>query len=225
MELHSVPRPNSTTCPLSLYEWSWFHGKGVLGQTLQEVCLFRSTVLHNHGFRNQFSQDGALYGDVSYSDFESFHLTARSGGKLVGTVRVTPPSAPNVARTVLGSEKYLELLHIAGATPERVIEINRLMIDETIRRSGLGKTLMYGAVALIEALFKREDYFILGSAGNCTRQKDFFLKNTDYDVIPGITNHYAAEFNDEITFLSYAHPPYSKGAREIEWFRENLDLP
>ena len=78
------------------------------------------------------------------------------------------------------------------------------------------------AIAFIENNWNRADLTIIGSAGNCTKQAKFFLDHTDYKKIPNVSDKFASTFNDDITFLKYANPPYSKGTDEIIFFKKNL---
>jgi predicted GNAT family N-acyltransferase len=182
--------------------------------------LFRSKVLFDSGFRKDFDEQGRLFGDVAYADFESHHVVATIGDRLIGTVRVTPPSGENVARSVLGPLLYGNLITKIDGRWDRILEINRLMIDPEFRELKLGRTLMYAAMALIETYFERSEYEIIGSAGNCTKQADFFLKHTDYERIAEMPDHPAPAFNDTISFLRYKQAPYIKGADEIQSFRD-----
>lgn len=198
--------------------WSYFRGYEGTASLLQSICLFRSHVLYDSGFRKNFGSGGASYGDVQYSDFESYHIVASKGDEVVGTIRITPPGAETIALSVLGSARYQELLGRIDAKPSNTLEINRLMIDERFRKQKLGQTLMYAAVGLIENLWDRNQIHIIGSAGNCTKQVDFFLKYTDYQRISDVSNEFAEKFNDEVSFMSYAKPPYVKGAEWVKYF-------
>jgi len=192
--------------------WYCFKGKEVKASLLQKICLFRSFVLFDSGFRKNFSQVGQDFGDIQYTDFESYHIVASHQDEILGTVRVTPPSGKTVALSVLGNEEYKSLINLLETTPDKVLEINRLMID----------SLMYAAIAFIENNWNRADLTIIGSAGNCTKQAKFFLDHTDYKKIPHVSDKFASTFNDDITFLKYANPPYSKGTDEIDFFKKNL---
>ena len=205
---------------LNLY---WFKGNEVQGSLLQDVCLFRSFVLFDSGFRKNFGNNGRNFGDIQYSDFESYHIIACHKDQLVGTVRVTPPYTETVAQSVLGQADYEDLLKLIGTDLNSVIEINRLMVDSRIRKLQLGRTLMYAAVALIENVWDRNQMTIIASAGNVTKQAEFFQKHTDYERISNVTDKFAAAFNDDITFLKYKNPPYTKGTEWIEYFKEKLD--
>ncbi len=205
---------------ISDLQWYCFKGNEVPGSLLQSVCLFRSKVLFDSGFRKDFDEQGRLFGDVAYADFESHHVVATVGDRLIGTVRVTPPSGENVARSVLGPLLYGNMISKIDGRWDRILEINRLMIDPEFRELKLGRTLMYAAMALIETYFERSEYEIIGSAGNCTRQADFFLKHTDYERIAEMPDHPAPAFNDTISFLRYKQAPYIKGADEIQKFQQ-----
>lgn len=202
--------------------WNWFRGNEVHGSLLQDVCLFRSFVLYDSGFRKNFGAYGRNFGDVQFSDFDSYHIVARAGKQVLGTVRVTPPQVETVAASVLGPEDYQSLIAKLGTDLDHVIEINRLMIDGRVRKLNLGRTLMYASVALIENLWDRSKMTIIGSAGNCTKQAQFFLNYTDYEKIPGVSDHFASTFNDHVTFLRYKQPPYVRGAEWIESFKKIL---
>jgi predicted GNAT family N-acyltransferase len=204
--------------------WYWFKGNAVTARLLQDTCLFRSHVLFDSGTRKDFGKYGKRFGDVQYADFESYHIVACRQSEILGTIRVTPPLVETVGASVLGPEDYAKLLDHVGARAEQVIEINRLMIDRRIRKSELGRTLMYAAVALIENLWDRQKMVILGSAGNNTKQTQFFVNYTDYELIPGVANKFADTFNDQITFIKYKNPPYVKGADWIEVFKREFRL-
>ncbi len=206
---------------LESLDFCWFQGASVQASVLQSVCMFRSHVLYDNGFRKNFEINGKSYGDIQYSDFESFHIVATEDDTIWGTIRITPKSSLTVARSVLGEEEFQKLLISIGEmgnSVENVIEINRLMIDPNFRNSSLGQTLMFAAIGLIEILFNRTTTTILGTAGNCTKQLDFFMKYTDYVKIPKFNNANAPQFNDEVTFMIYEQPPYTKGKAEISKF-------
>lgn len=207
--------------------WYWFKGNEVTGRLLQDVCLFRSCVLFESGFRKNFGSSGKNFGDIQYSDFESYHVIACLGDEILGTVRVTPPGVETVALSVLGLQDYKQLIQQMSTSLDRVIEINRLMIDNRVRKLNLGRTLMYASIGLIENVWKRNDMTVIGSAGNCTKQAQFFLNHTDYEKIPGVSDKFASTFNDDITFLKYRNPPYEKGSDKIDFFKGifNVQLP
>ncbi len=222
---HSLKQPPRTQHEISGRDlsWYWFKGNEVPSRLLQNVCLFRSFVLYDSGFRKNFGHSGANYGDVQYSDFESYHIMACYQDQLIGTVRITPPFTETVASSVLGPTEYKELIQHLGTKLSQVIEINRLMVDARVRKLQLGRTLMYAAVALIENQWDRSQMTIIGSAGNVTKQAEFFQKHTDYERIEGIQEKFASAFHDQITFLKYRNPPYAKGQEWIEFFKEKLN--
>lgn len=202
--------------------WYFFKGNDIPASLLQQVCLFRSNVLFDSGFRKNFDESGEDYGDIQYADFESFHIIACFKNEIIGTVRITPSRAKTVAQSVLGYQDYMKLIELLNTTSDKVLEINRLMIDVRFRKANLGKTLMYAAIALIESHWKRSELTIIGSAGNCTKQAKFFLDHTDYQKIPSVSDKFASTFNDHITFLKYSEPPYTKGVEEIAFFKNHL---
>ncbi|MCB9026749.1 MAG: GNAT family N-acetyltransferase [Bdellovibrionaceae bacterium] len=210
---------------LSEFDWYWFKGNSVQGSLLQSVSCFRSRVLFDSGFRKDFGPKGKNYGDISFTDFESYHIIAAKEGKIYGTIRVTPPHAEKVAEQVLGAEDYLKLLKHIGTEANKVYEINRLMIDQSLRKCALGRTLMYAAIGLMEAQLNRSNYTVIGSAGNCTKQAHFFTKYTDYYRISNVNDRAAPIFNDTITFLVYKNAPYIKGKDEIDSFTKMFMSP
>lgn len=210
---------------LNRLSWYWFKGNSVSGRLLQDVCLFRSHVLFDGGTRENFGSDGLNFGDIQYSDFESYHIVACLADEILGVVRITPPRSETVAWSVLGKERYLTLLEGLETDLNHVIEINRLMIDRRVRKLNLGRTLMYAAVALIHQLWDRSAMTIIGSAGNNTKQSAFFLNYTDYERVAGVSDIFATTFKDDITFLKYRLPPYSKGVEWIDFFRQELRKP
>lgn len=209
-------------CKSSEIQWAWFQGSQVSSQLLKNLGVFRSHVLYDLGFRKSFGPLEPDFGDLKYVDFESYHILAIYNGFIIGSVRVTPPQQETVALSVLGKEKYLSMLQKIDARLDNVIEINRLMVDLRFRELALGRTLMYAAVALIENLWNRENVVVIGSAGNCTKQTEFFLKHTDYVRIPDQKDQEAPLFNDAISFLIYQRPPYQKGVEWISFFKSEL---
>lgn len=209
---------------LKKLDWNYFKGSEAQASLLQSICLFRSFVLYDAGFRKDFGQRGNSFGDIQYSDFESYHVVAYQDSEIVGTVRITPATTETVASSVLGEADFNYLLDRLVADKKSAVEINRLMIDERFRKQKLGQTLMYAAVALVDQIWGCENMTIIGTAGNCTKQTEIFLKYTDYRRIEGLQNHYAEKFNDEVTFLEYGSKPYHHGADWIEFFASQFSL-
>lgn len=204
--------------------WHFFKGNSVHASLIQKVCLFRSFILFDSGFRKSFDTEGANYGDIQYSDFESFHIIASLNNQILGTIRITPSKARTVTESILGKEKYLSLLSDLKVNPNDLLEINRLMVDSRFRKLNLGRSLIFSAIALIENLWVRDKMTIIGSAGNCSKQTQFCLNHTDFHKIEFLDNFFSAVFSDEVTVLKYALPPYSKGTEQIEYFRTHLNI-
>ncbi len=205
-------------------DWYWFKGNDVKASILQGVCRFRSYVLYGSGFRKNFGTTGKNFGDTYYTDFESYHIVAAINNVIIGTVRITPPNSETVGLSILGDEKYSAFLKKIDLSFENIVEINRLMVDDRFRSLKLGQTLMHAAVALTEKIWNLDHIEILGTAGNCTKQVDFFVKHTDYRKIEGLENFIAPEFNDEVTLLKYGKRPYNKGAKQIDEFVQLFNL-
>lgn len=199
--------------------WYWFKGNEVSGRLLQDVCLFRSCVLFDSGFRSNFGNLGKNFGDIQYSDFESYHIVACYNQEILGTIRISPSSVETVTLNILGLTDYQVLIKQLGTSLDQIVETNRLTIDERVRKLNLGRTLIYASIALIENIWDRSQMTIIGSAGNNTKQTDFITKHTDYKKIPDFPGRYSSIFNDQITFLKYDNPPYTKGAAKIEFFK------
>ncbi len=202
--------------------WYWFRGNDVNARLLQDVCLFRSHVLYDGGTRKNFGHDGVHFGDVHYTDFDSYHIVACRGREIVGVIRVTPAKCETVTESVLGRMRFAEYLQHLETDRQHTLEINRLMIDPRYRKSNLGRTLMYAAVALIHRQWDRSIMTVIGAAGNITRQVDFFLKYTDYHRVEGWADEYAPAFSDHVSFMVYERTSYTRGLDWIEFFKREF---
>ncbi len=210
-------------------EWFWFKGNQINSKILQDVCLFRSCVLFDSGFRKNFGVSGKNFGDIQYADFESYHVVASLNQEIMGTVRVVPPHVENLTYGILGSNEYKNYVQHLHTTPDKIIEINRLMIDDRVRKLNLGRTLMFASVALVENIWKREEMTIIGIGGHKTRQVDFFTNYTDTERVEGYPDKFYPAYNDNVSFLRYKQRPYDKGHEKVEFFKkifsEQKDLP
>lgn len=206
-------------------QWYWFKGNEMPSRLLQDLCLYRSHVICDFGTRKNFGYLGKNFGDIRYADFESYHIILCRKDEVLGSVRVTPGIVETVAASVLGETDYMNLINHLEVSLDKVIEINRLLIDYRVRRLNLGRILMYAAIGLIENVWDRKEMTIIGSAGNCTKQTQFFLNYTDYEKIPNVADKYTKDFDDTITFLKYRQAPYDKGADKIEFFKELFKNP
>ncbi|MCB0369130.1 MAG: GNAT family N-acetyltransferase [Bdellovibrionales bacterium] len=203
-------------------DWYYFKGSDVRAFLLQQLCLFRSFVLYDSGFRQNFSLEGDKYGDIEFIDFDSYHIIACKDDEIIGTIRVTPPKLKGVTYSILGRNEFQEMLANMGTTHERIIEINRLSVDARYRKLNLGRSLIFSSIALIEKIWNRNEVSIIGSAGNCLGQTQFCLKYTDFKRIPNLEDRYTETFKDKVTFLTYSLPPYEKGQEQIDFFHLKL---
>lgn len=202
--------------------WYWFKGNSVSGRLLQDVCLFRSHVLFDRGARKNFGIAGANFGDVQFSDFESYHVVACLGDEILGVIRVTPPRTEMVSSTVLGRDGFSQLLDTLETDRNHVVEINRLMVDARVRKLNLGRTLIYAAISLIHLLWDRSSMTVIGCAGHNLRQVDFCLKHTDFERISSVEDMFVPTFHDHVSFLKYRPAPYTKGVDWISFFAERF---
>lgn len=217
-----LANPTTTRSTLSFHDltWSSFIGNEVSSRELKEICMFRSKVLYDNGRRKKFSQDGSLYGDLSLEDKNSYHLLAKHQGKLIGSIRMTPPGNRNVAISVLGLDGYLQFLNNINADIKSTFEMNRLMIDPQYQAMGIGKFLIFGSIALVNHFYNIHDIKVIGVAGNCMRQTDFCLKYTNFQRLPDVEDEFSHDFEDRVSFLTYPAPPYSKGEKEMRFFAD-----
>ncbi|MBL7545564.1 MAG: hypothetical protein JNL11_17225 [Bdellovibrionaceae bacterium] len=150
--------------------WYWFKGNEMPSRLLQDLCLYRSHVICDFGTRKNFGHLGKNFGDMQYADFESYHIVLCRKDEILGSVRVTPGFVETVAAATLGEADYMKLIARLGTSLNKVLEINRLLIDYRVRRLNLGRILMYAAIGLIENVYDRKEMTIIGSAGNCTKR-------------------------------------------------------
>lgn len=199
--------------------WYWFKGKEVSSGLLRDLCLFRSHILFDSGNRKNFGFLGKNFGDIQFSDFESFHIVVCERNKIIGTIRVTPPLTENVTLSVLGLEGYKKLAENLMSNFSQIIEVNRLMLDPIYRGTNVSQLLMYASIGLIEALWISSKMTLIASAGNNRKQSVFISRYTDFQPIEGYENFESPQFGDTVTLLKCSSPPYKKGSNEIESFK------
>jgi hypothetical protein len=75
---------------------------GATGEFLTELSEFRGRMLYANGRRPRFARKGGKYADNDPLDLESFHVTVRTDGALIGCIRVTP--LPEYPRSFIGRQ-------------------------------------------------------------------------------------------------------------------------
>jgi hypothetical protein len=75
---------------------------GATGEFLAELSEFRGRMLYADGRRPQFMRKAGQYADNDPLDLESFHVTVRTDGALIGCIRVTP--LPEYPRSFIGGQ-------------------------------------------------------------------------------------------------------------------------
>lgn len=205
---------------LSQFNWYAFKGNSGSAMTLQSLCLFRSWTLFDGGKRKNFDKNEVNFGDVQYSDFESFHIAATDRNKLIGCIRVTPPNNRTVTLSVLGKTHYDKMLKEIEGDHSSTVEINRLVVDPSFRKLGLGKLLIAAAFGFIENRWDTKKIKIICCSGNIDHQTTYIKKVTDYSDIKGFEKIWSDVFNDYVSVMVHPAPPYKNNLETITLFTQ-----
>ena len=116
------------------------------GGFLAELSEFRGRILYANGRRPGFAREGGQYKDGDPLDRESFHVTVRADGALIGCVRVTP--LPEYSRSFIGRRvgpSYLEAaVNLMNLARTDCVEAGRWIVAPSARGTVLGPILLLG---------------------------------------------------------------------------------
>jgi hypothetical protein len=178
---------------------------------LERARSLRGTVLFNDGRRQRFRAANGRYHDPDPIDLPSWHLLAYHGSSLAGCVRVYPLSEsgpPCLTESLLGTERFTELVAGLGKKREDVIEIGRWVVDPAFRNRGslapgIGLELAAGAGALAVALARQiglDKGVAIFAAGTKDRQY-LTLKHLGLKAVSNLSPVHSDEYDDLIQIL------------------------
>jgi hypothetical protein len=174
---------------------------------LAEISEFRGRILYANGRRPRFRREGGGYADDDPLDPQSFHVTARTGGELVGYTRIRP--LPEYSQSSLGQvatrfqfEAALEEMRLAR---NDCLEVSRWIVAPSVRGTAVGATLVVSAWAVGGWLGKQ---CLLGTVGARDGQARM-LGRFGGQVLHSIDAKFIAEYDDELVtmYFDLTHPP------------------
>jgi len=191
---------------------------------LAELSEFRGRILYANGRRPRFAREGGRFADDDPLDLESFHVTVRSEGALIGCVRLTP--LPEYSRSFIGQrigpsslEAVVKRLKLARTD---CVEAGRWIVAPEARGTELGRTLLLSLWVVGELLDKR---CVFGAVGMRDGQSTLVSRCGGL-VAPGIDPLFVQEFDDELSLMYFDlnHPP-PRIAIQLARVRRILNLP
>jgi hypothetical protein len=133
---------------------------GVSGQRagiLAEISEFRGRTLFAGGRRPQFMSAAAKYADDDPLDLESYHITVRADGDLIGCVRVTPlvDSPRSFLGRLVGPVRLRTALETMNSEYSECVEAGRWIVAPSARGASLGRNLLVSLWVMGRWLGKR----------------------------------------------------------------------
>jgi hypothetical protein len=174
---------------------------------LAELSAFRGRILYANGRRPGFVTPSGTYIDDDPLDFDSFHITVRTRGQIVGCIRLRP--LPQHSRTlfapIMGEAELGAFLADLGVARRDCLEARGLTAEPSRRGASLGTKLMLGCWILGRSLGKR---LVLGAVGTRDGQSKL-MAHIGAQLIPGTAPVFASEFDDALQamYLDLDHPP------------------
>jgi|SRR5579859_5213522 len=178
---------------------------------LEDSRSLRGAVLFDDGRRPHFRGSNGRYEDPDPIDLPSWHVLAYHGSSLSGCVRVYPLSESGplcLTESLLGAERFAEMIGGFGKKRKDVIEIGRWVVDPAFRNRsslapGIGLQLAAGAGALAIALAQQiglgKGVAIFASG---TRDRQYLtLKHLGLKAVPDLSPVHSNEYDDVIQVL------------------------
>jgi hypothetical protein len=183
-----------------------FAVSGVTDGFLAELSEFRGRILYAHGRRPKFAH-GGKYADDDPLDPESFHVTARADGVLIGCARVTPLT--EYSRSFIGlrvGPSYLEAaINLMNLARNDCAEAGRWIVAPSARGTVLGRNLLLSMWVIGQGLDKR---CLFGAVGVRDSQSTMVGRFGGH-VAPGIDVVFDKEYDDELSVMYFdlKYPP------------------
>ncbi len=173
---------------------------------LAELSAFRGRILYANGRRPDFKRQDGSYSDEDPLDSDSFHITVRALGGLVGCVRLRP--LPEHAQTLLAPILSAELLDSVlldlGVVRDDCVEARGLAVEPLMRGTGLAIDVLLGCWVLGRCLAKR---LMFGAVGTRDGQSKL-LAHIGAQLIPHTDTVFVSEFDDDLQamYIDLDHP-------------------
>jgi hypothetical protein len=176
------------------------------------------------------------YADSDPIDLHAWHILAYAGEALVGCVRVYPLAGggpPCLTETLLGAERFSQMLRKMGKHRYDTIEIGRWVVDPALRRTrnlapGIGVQLAAGAGALAFALVNQSDDangVAIFSAGSRDKQY-LMLSRLGLKPVSEIDPVISTEYDDviRVMYCTSTHKLQFRFRRMMEAMAEAIGL-
>lgn len=172
-------------------------GNSLDASALEQLGAFRSRILYNNGQRPAFHPEGERANDRDDTDSTAYHVMVCPNGTIVGYMRLHNELSRNTIYLNY-REAFSSFLDHEQAQPSQCYEASRWLVDPGWRSKFMGDRLFAVAMAVV---LVRNGEIMVGKAGNCQGQSHFLEKAVGCRGIPGITNHFSEEYNDDVSFL------------------------
>ncbi len=189
------------------YRWQVVAPASATGGFFSELSEFRGRILYADGRRPSFAREDGRFADDDPLDLESFHVTVRTDGALIGYVRVTP--LPEYSRSLIGRGVGPSCLAAAvqrmNLARTDCVEAGRWIVAPSARGALLGRTLLLSVWVIGQWLDKRCLFGAVGvrdgqskMAGRCGGR-----------AVPGMDSVFVKEYDDELSVMygDLDHPP------------------
>jgi len=179
----------------------------VTAEFLAELSEFRGRILYANGRRPGFVREGGGYADEDPLDADSFHVTVRAAGALIGCARVTP--MPEYGRSFIGRRfgpsclaSVVQLMKLARTD---CAEVGRWIMAPPWRRREVGYLLLLSMWVVGRWLDKR---CLFGAVGGRDGQSNMVLRSGGH-LAPGIHPLFVSALDDELSVMYFdlCHPP------------------
>ena len=168
---------------------------------MREISEFRGRILYAEGRRPRFRQEGGRYADDDSLDSQSFHVTARADGGLVGYLRVRPlpEYSQSSLEPLLTWHQFQSALQEMQLTRDDCLEVSRWIVAPSARGTAVASTLVVSAWALGRWLAKRR---LLATVGMRDGQATM-LARFGGQLLSAIDPTFLAEYDDELAVMQF----------------------
>jgi predicted GNAT family N-acyltransferase len=194
----------------TFYEWGLIPPLGADSEhsvLLAELSQFRGQILHANGRRPGFWRPGLGFADDDPRDVDSFHVTVRNEGELVGCVRIRtlPEHAEASIGRLMTDSQFAAVLKEMRLTRNDCIEVGRWTVASPARGTAIGRTLVLSGWAVGRWLDKRR---IIAAAGTRDGQANM-LARFGGQILPSFSAKFVAEYDDELApmYFDLDQPP------------------
>jgi len=204
------------------YSWQLICPHTSSANVLGEISEFRGRTLHADGRRPRFARNGG-FADDDPIDPHSFHVTVRSGGALIGCVRVTPIGelSQSFLGRLPGSLRIREVLQAMHVQATECAEAGRWIVAPSARGAALGRNLLVSTWVVGRWLNKR---CLLGAIGVRGGQVKMCAR-CGGQTAPEAAPVFVEEYDDELSLMYFDLPnPPAEVASQLDRVERLLGL-